>query len=133
MADQLGAASQVGTDSDGWDEDDFDTDLIAKELEGVDLDFLYDAEEAYAEASHILISKHKDYGPLNISNSPGGPLTGLAVRLHDKVARLNNLIGREDKIKHESLHDTFLDIANYGIIGMMVTDGKWPIEEGEQL
>jgi hypothetical protein len=126
MADQSGIASDIDADRDKWDEEDNDSHFTAEDLD--DMEFLYNAGEAFTEASYTLASKHKDYGPLNISNSPGGPLVGLSVRLHDKVARLANLIGRENETQHEPLHDTFLDIANYGIIGMMVVDGKWPEE-----
>ena len=31
----------------------------------------------------------------------------------------------EDKINHESLEDTYRDIANYGIIGLMLKKGIW--------
>ena len=127
MADQSGIASEINADRDRWDEEDYNSNLTA-EILGDDLEFFQSAEEAYTEALSILLSKHKDYGPLNISNSPGGPLVGLSVRLHDKVARLANLIGRENETQHEPLHDTFLDITNYGIIGMMVVDGRWPEE-----
>lgn len=77
------------------------------------------------EALSVLVSKHEDYGPTNISDAPGGALNGLRVRLHDKVARLNNLIDKGVDPKHESLYDTFLDIANYGIIGMMILNDDW--------
>lgn len=77
------------------------------------------------EALEVLISKHKDYGPTNIADAPGGALNGLRVRLHDKVARLNNLIDKGVDPKHESLYDTFLDIANYGLIGMMILNDDW--------
>ena len=36
--------------------------------------------------AQLLISKHRDYGPKNISQSPGGALNGLRVRMHDKLA-----------------------------------------------
>ena len=35
-------------------------------------------------------AKHKDYGPKNIAEAPGGALNGLRVRIHDKIARINN-------------------------------------------
>lgn len=78
------------------------------------------------EAAAILITKHRDYGPRNISGSPGGPLNGLRVRMWDKVARINNLIDSGKTPEHESLRDSFLDLANYAVIACMVIDGKWP-------
>jgi hypothetical protein len=71
------------------------------------------------------IKKHNDYGPKNISDAPGGPLTGLAVRLHDKVARLSNLVTNNKKPSNESLEDTFVDILNYAVIGLLVLKDKW--------
>ncbi len=73
----------------------------------------------------VMLKKHMDYGPTNISNAPGGALNGVAVRLHDKVARLANLLKTGNEPNHESIYDTLLDIANYGIIGMLVFEDKW--------
>jgi hypothetical protein len=74
----------------------------------------------------LLLSKHRDYGPTNISNAPGGPLNGLRVRLHDKLARLNHLVDSGADPEHESLADTAADIANYGTILSLVLRGEWP-------
>jgi hypothetical protein len=75
--------------------------------------------------AELLIKKQKDYGPKNISDSPGGPLNGLRVRMFDKLARINNLVETGAKPENESLRDSFLDIANYAIIAMMVLDKQW--------
>ena len=75
---------------------------------------------------NVLLSKQEDYGPLNIARAPGGPLNGLRVRIFDKISRINNLIDENQDPKHESLRDSFLDLANYGIIALMVLDGTWP-------
>ena len=80
------------------------------------------------ELLDLLISKHKDYGPKNISDSPGGPLNGLRVRMHDKLARINNLIDKGVDPQHESLEDSFKDMANYAIIGLLVLRGQWDNE-----
>lgn len=85
-------------------------------------DYAYDIVD---EAIDVLISKHEDYGPLNILNAPGGPHNGLAVRLHDKVSRLANLIKTGNEPNHESLRDTFIDIINYAVIGILVSEGHW--------
>lgn len=77
-------------------------------------------------AAELLISKHRDYGPRNISLSPGGPLNGLRVRMWDKTARINNLIDSGHSPEHESLRDSFIDLANYSIIACLVLDGDWP-------
>jgi hypothetical protein len=83
-------------------------------------------------ADHIartVISKQKDYGPNNIRRSPYGAQAGLVVRLYDKVARLANLTGKDAKPENESLRDTFVDIAGYAIIGLMLIDGTFPKEQ----
>jgi hypothetical protein len=74
----------------------------------------------------ILIKKHEDYGPKNISQSPGGPLNGLRVRMHDKMARINHLIDNGKDPENEALIDSFLDLANYAIIAQLVITDKWP-------
>jgi hypothetical protein len=81
--------------------------------------------ETYDELAELLLSKHHDYGPRNISDSPGGPINGLRVRMHDKLARINNLVDSARNPEHESLEDSFKDMANYAIIGLLVLRGKW--------
>ena len=80
----------------------------------------------FNEAQRILLSKHHDYGPTNIANAPGGALNGLRVRIHDKTARINNLIDSGKSAQHESLRDSFLDLMNYAAIALLVIDGNWP-------
>ncbi len=77
------------------------------------------------ELSQLLISKHRDYGPKNISLAPGGAVNGLRVRMHDKLARINNLVDNGADPQHESLEDSFKDMANYAIIGLLVLRGQW--------
>ena len=93
-----------------------------------DWSFEQAVQQKFQHAKHILLSKHKDYGPKNIAHSPGGPLNGLRVRMWDKFARINNLIDSKKNPEHESLRDSFLDMANYAIIAMLVLDGEWPDE-----
>lgn len=90
--------------------------------------FAADMWEIFDSAGNVLLSKHKDYGPTNISLSPGGPLNGLRVRMHDKTARINHLINNGATPENESLRDSFLDLLNYSAIALMVLDGKWPNE-----
>ena len=78
------------------------------------------------EAEALLLSKHKDYGPTNIANAPGGALNGLRVRIHDKIARINHLIDSGKDPQHESLRDSFIDLLNYSAIAIMVLENKWP-------
>ncbi len=88
------------------------------------------SEEMY----EMFARKHMDYGLNNIAL--GGDLTndedkkfsltGLAIRLTDKISRLKNLlINGKNYVKGEGMEDTFIDIANYGIIGLLVGRDKW--------
>ena len=77
------------------------------------------------ELQYIMLKKHEDYGPMNISGAPGGPMNGLRVRMYDKLARLNNLVDTGDTPNYESIEDTLLDLANYAIIGLLVQRGQW--------
>lgn len=74
------------------------------------------------ECVRLLDSKQQDYGPNNISYS--GEL-GIAVRQQDKVCRLRHLLENGRQAKHEALRDTYMDMANYGLIGLMLDDGTW--------
>jgi hypothetical protein len=80
--------------------------------------FIYNAE--------LLLQKHRDYGPSNIADAPGGPINGLRVRMHDKMARINHLVDNNQEAVNEPLRDSFMDLANYAMIGLLVLDGKWP-------
>ena len=86
------------------------------------------------EMYQMFAAKHMDYGLNNIAL--GGDLTnkedkkfsltGLAIRLTDKISRLKNLIiNGKNYVKGEGMEDTFIDIANYGIIGLLVGRDKW--------
>lgn len=88
--------------------------------------FEKDVLNIYSELMELLLSKHKDYGPKNISDSPGGPINGLRVRMHDKLARINNLYAKpDDEPQFEPLEDSFKDLANYAIIALLVLRDKW--------
>ena len=89
-------------------------------------DFKYESIAIYNQAWELLVKKQLDYGPKNIANAPGGPLNGLLVRMHDKMARLNHLIYEvKDTPQNESIEDSFVDLLNYSAIALMVLRGKW--------
>lgn len=107
----------------GWVLSDDYTDIESKDVKRDTMVFdIYDIQD---ELLDLLLKKHDDYGPKNISESPGGPLNGINVRMYDKLARLENLLNNKKEPKNESLRDTFLDLANYAIIGLLVLDKKW--------
>lgn len=68
------------------------------------------------EVHQILVRKQRDYGPENIRRFGR---RGLLIRLHDKVARLENLDGGGRGPENESVIDTFIDIIGYCAIGIM--------------
>lgn len=88
--------------------------------------FEEEVHTVFDELETLLLQKHHDYGPKNISQSPGGPLNGLRVRMWDKFARINNLIDSGNEAKNEPLADSFKDMANYSIIALLVERGVWP-------
>ena len=80
------------------------------------------------EMYEMFAAKHMDYGGdiLNNKEDKKFSLTGLAIRLTDKISRLKNLlINGKNFVKGEGMEDTFIDIANYGIIGLLVGRNKW--------
>ena len=86
------------------------------------------------EMYKMFARKHMDYGlnnialggDLNNDNDKKFSLTGLCIRLTDKISRLKNLlINGRSFVKGEGMEDTFIDIANYGIIGLLVGRDKW--------
>ncbi len=89
-------------------------------------EFELNVRDVMQELGDLLIKKHRDYGPKNISNSPYGATNGLVVRMWDKIARIVNLTKQGNvTAENEPLEDSFKDIANYGIIGLLVLRGKW--------
>ena len=98
---------------------------MRKPIEQIRPPLIVDAMETARKAVNLLVKKHDDYGPSNISDAPGGPLNGLSVRLHDKVARLNHLLSNGKEPKNETIEDTFIDILNYALIALLVLEGKW--------
>jgi len=72
-----------------------------------------------------LIKKQHDYGHRNILTFG---LAGVAVRLCDKIARMENLISRGGNAQNEALTDTYLDIVGYAAIALMLEDGSFELE-----
>jgi len=87
------------------------------------------------EQYEMFARKHLDYGLNNIalggdivnnSDDKQFSLTGLCIRLTDKISRLKNLlVNGRSFVEGEGMEDTFIDIANYGIIGLLVGRNKW--------
>ena len=106
-------------------------DKFEEEYPDLSVEFIKIQQEMYV----MFAAKHLDYGLNNItlggdivnnSDDKQFSLTGLCIRLTDKISRLKNLLvnGRAF-VKGEGMEDTFIDIANYGIIGLLVGRDKW--------
>ena len=65
--------------------------------------------------------KQRDYGSRNISEF--GEF-GILMRVWDKICRLKNLMGKENP-QNESIDDSWLDMANYALIAILVRRGIW--------
>ena len=114
-------------------------------LEEKDIDTIKEMRKKYPEISKefhkiqveqysLFCKKMLDYGVGNIAL--GGnlenkkdrrySLTGIQIRLNDKINRLKNLlIHKNTYVEGESIEDTFIDISTYGIIAMIVGRKKW--------
>ena len=96
--------------------------------QGLSVSFVFDVASVFDEAEELLLGRHRDYGPGNIANGYPDPLTALVVRMGDKFERIKNLM-RSDRLTPtygERLRDSWLDLANYSLIGVMVQDKTWP-------
>jgi hypothetical protein len=72
--------------------------------------------ELIDQISSILVRKQRDYGHTNIARFGRA---GLLVRCHDKVARLENLLGAGRAPENETVADNFIDVIGYAAIGIM--------------
>ena len=81
-----------------------------------------------AELHKTLVRKQRDYGHDNIRRFGR---QGLMVRMHDKIARLENLLASGHTPGNESIADTVMDIAGYAAIGIMWESENFllPLEE----
>ena len=71
----------------------------------------------------LMIQKNKTYGDNNIIEMGE---QGVMFRLSDKMIRLKNIVMNKVKTpEDETLEDTYLDIAGYAIIGLMLKRKKF--------
>ncbi|RLI48499.1 MAG: hypothetical protein DRP09_21385 [Candidatus Thorarchaeota archaeon] len=71
----------------------------------------------------LFVQKQLDYGSGNIARF--GEL-GVMVRANDKIERLRTLLLENREAKNEPVEDTWRDLANYGVIGLLCHLGLWP-------
>lgn len=96
-------------------------DLMASQL-GIETKLGKACFKSLCEAAVLLDKKNKDYGPGNISAFGE---KGVIVRLNDKIERLKTLVWNNKSPEHEKVSDTWLDVTNYGIIGLLCHRDEW--------
>jgi len=92
-------------------------------------------EKVQKEQYELFAKKMLDYGIENIAlgSNLEDPqdihlsITGIWLRVNDKINRLKNLLKRNGKnyVEGETMVDSFIDISNYGLIAMLVIRNKW--------
>lgn len=78
------------------------------------------------EMTELYARKNRDYGNSFDKSMDKFGLVVAAIRIGDKVNRLQSLISKrgEAEVKDESLADTFMDTACYAIMSIMWTESK---------
>lgn len=71
-----------------------------------------------------LAEKQHEYGPLNILKFKQ---EGLKIRTWDKIARINNLVGKCSDGVVEPLADAYYDIWGYCVLHRMLRDGTFEL------
>lgn len=66
------------------------------------------------------LKKHKDYGKANILDM--GEL-GIAFRISEKFNRIKHLLMNGNKPSNESVEDSWIDIAVYAVIAVLLKRG----------
>lgn len=103
-------------------------------LEANEPEMLKEFKKIQEEDLQLFCQKQMDYGPGSIAmgtmlKTPEEvklSLTGVIVRLNDKIMRLMNLVlKRKGAPNNESIEDSFTDLTVYGIIARCVARGKW--------
>lgn len=84
-----------------------------------------------AAVAELCIAKHRDYGVNNLLNTPFSPDIMLAVRLNEKIARLANLVQKQEKPANESEFDSIIDIIGYSIAWLMIKEGTFELPMAE--
>lgn len=81
-------------------------------------------DEAFERVCRELLSKfvnkHKDYGKDNILELQE---LGIAFREMEKVSRLKHLLREEKEPEFESLEETWIDVAVYAVIAVLIRRG----------
>jgi len=91
-------------------------------------------DEITSEMFSLFLRKQADYGPTNVGmgaevvdtdKKVKRSLTGLSVRMNDKIQRMLNLMLNNKEPLNESIEDTLIDIANYAVMSLIVHRKIW--------
>ena len=91
-------------------------------------------EDITNDMLQLFCRKQQDYGPKNIgmgdvvvdtNKKVKRSLTGLSVRMNDKIQRMLNLTFNNREPENESVEDTLIDIANYAVMALIVQRKLW--------
>ena len=93
-------------------------------------------KEILEEEWKLFCRKQYDYGSSNITlgenmDTKEGrmvSLTGLVIRMNDKIHRLKNIIIKnngKNAVKNETYLDAFIGLSIYGIIARLGSEAKW--------
>ena len=88
----------------------------------LDEDTIEDSLFVLNSLKELMMRKRNDYGQGNILIFKH---IGLMVRMSDKIERLKTLSESQEGPMNESLKDTYMDIANYSLIGIMLLSGTF--------
>ena len=77
----------------------------------------------HSEMVQLLCHKQHDYGHNNITNFG---IIGVAVRICDKIARIDNL-SKRNQPTNESLVDSYIDIVGYAMISIMLNEDSFKL------
>ena len=77
----------------------------------------------HEEMVELLCRKQHDYGHNNITNFG---IIGVAIRICDKIARIDNLSKRSQP-NNESLVDSYIDIVGYAMIAIMLNEDSFKL------
>ena len=93
-----------------------------------------DFDDIQRSMLQVFCEKQDDYGPSNIGlgkatveseEDVAHSLTGLIIRMSDKIHRLLHLDKEKKNPNNESIDDTLTDIANYCVMAQIVRRGNW--------
>lgn len=82
---------------------------------------LWDEEQLLA----LLVRKQSDYGHENIMSFG---ITGVGIRVCDKIARYYNLVNRTEEAENEPFNDCLVDMVGYAVVAAMLEDETFILE-----